>query len=124
MLDYRRLGKQRVEAMQILTMVSGETVDSGWREHAAVRMWTGYPGFLCAYGAAICTEWIDRGYKDAQLPKFALRSLRFPLVVPPWFGDHDFHESHMSNLVRKLPSHYERLFPGVPDDIPYVWPVP
>jgi hypothetical protein len=29
-----------------------------------------------------------------------------------------------SNLLRKLPEHYGILFPDVPNDLPYVWPVP
>ena len=33
-----------------------------------------------------------------------------------------FHRSHQAALVRKLPEHYRRLFPDVPDDLPYIWP--
>ena len=43
--------------------------------------------------------------------------------MPPWLGDDAFHRSHQSNLVRKLPEHYGDLFPDVPDDLPYIWPV-
>ena len=35
-LDYRRLGKQRVEAMQLLKAISGQ---GGWRNHPAALMW-------------------------------------------------------------------------------------
>ena len=36
-LDPRRLGKQRVECLQVLR---GPTVEGyGWRHHPAVRMW-------------------------------------------------------------------------------------
>jgi hypothetical protein len=42
--------------------------------------------------------------------------------LPPWLGDEAFHESHRSALVRKDPEVYADLFPGVPDDLPYVWP--
>jgi hypothetical protein len=34
-LDRQRLGKQRVEAMQILRVLAGET--AGWGNHPAVR---------------------------------------------------------------------------------------
>ncbi|MDT5035120.1 MAG: hypothetical protein QOE03_305, partial [Micromonosporaceae bacterium] len=39
-LDQRRLGKQRVEAIQVLRglIVPGY----GWRHHPAVKMWAGY----------------------------------------------------------------------------------
>jgi hypothetical protein len=42
--------------------------------------------------------------------------------LPPWIGDDTFHRSHRSALVRKDPATYAPLFPGVPDDLPYVWP--
>ena len=45
-------------------------------------------------------------------------------LLPPWLGDHALHRSHQSSLVRKDPAHYRRFFPDVPDDLPYVWPVP
>ena len=44
--------------------------------------------------------------------------------LPWWIGDDDFHRAHQSALVRKDPAHYGPLFPGVPDDLPYVWPLP
>ena len=45
-------------------------------------------------------------------------------ALPPWLGDPALHRSHQSSLVRKDPAHYRRFFPDVPDDLPYVWPVP
>lgn len=42
--------------------------------------------------------------------------------LPPWLGAPDFHRSHQSALVRKDPAFYREHFPGVPDDLPYVWP--
>ena len=41
-LDYKRLGKQRVEAKQILNILLGETTKAGWTNHPAVLMWSGY----------------------------------------------------------------------------------
>ena len=35
-LDWRRLGKQRVEADQILNIISGKTEKLGWRNHPPV----------------------------------------------------------------------------------------
>ena len=40
-LDYRRLGKQRVEAMQIINCLEG-TGSTHWTRHPAVRMWVGH----------------------------------------------------------------------------------
>ena len=119
-LDNRRLGKQRVEAYQILRALQGET--RGWVNHPATRMWRGYEHALGRYGYLMCQEWKARGFKDTLMPHF------IPLTIaacemPPWLGDENFHLSHQSNLVRKFPQHYGCIFPGVPDDMKYVWPV-
>jgi hypothetical protein len=55
-LDYRRLGKQRVEAYQILCALSDSKY--GWQNHPAIRMWRGYDAALIAYYSAVCREWI------------------------------------------------------------------
>jgi hypothetical protein len=121
-LDRKRLCKQRVEAWQILNALKGES--SGWRNHPATRMWRGCEYQLCLYGMAICGEWRARGYKDSMWDRFFVTTAfyRNRTELPVWFGDSDFHKAHQSNLIRKLPAHYRSLFPGVPDDLPYVWP--
>ncbi|HWU09138.1 MAG TPA: MSMEG_6728 family protein [Streptomyces sp.] len=133
-LDQRRLGKQRVEAIQVLR---GLTVPGyGWRHHPAVRMWTGYEEALVRYGLDMCAAWTAEGRADtcaATLRKDLTASLRRTAVrtdaelaaageLPPWLGDEAFHESHRSALVRKDPAYYRPLFPDVPPDLPYVWP--
>ena len=45
-LDYRRLGKQRVEAFQILNILEDITPNSRWKTHPAVLMWKGYENAL------------------------------------------------------------------------------
>lgn len=122
-LDYRRLGKQRVEVKQILLAL--DKTSGGWVNHPAVKMWRGYESALANYGAVICKEWIARGYNDSLLREFVQRVNGGPTLwtTPTWLGDTAFHLSHQSNLVRKLPDHYAPQFPGVPDDLPYVWPV-
>ncbi|MFC5380001.1 MSMEG_6728 family protein [Aquipuribacter nitratireducens] len=128
-LDDRRLGKQRVECLQVLRALT--YVDYGWRNHPAVRMWRGFVPALVAYSAAVCDEWVARGRADAV--KEAVLAFtdgvepdRERLVadgqVPPWLGLDAVHQSHRSALVRKDPEHYRRWFPDVPDDLPYVWP--
>ncbi|GAB3973573.1 MSMEG_6728 family protein [Streptomyces sparsus] len=133
-LDARRLGKQRVEALQVLR---GLTVAGyGWRHHPAVRMWTGYEEALVRYGLDICEVWTETGRADTCAVRLRgeLAQAGHPADVrtgpalaaagelPPWLGDEDFHLSHRSALVRKDPDHYRPLFPGVPADLPYVWP--
>jgi hypothetical protein len=124
-LDYRRLGKQRVEVFQLLRAINGET--KGWANHPAARMWRGYEPVLAMYGCMICSEWKRRGYTDNMTMRIAEYFKVFgkpsDSETPPWLGDPDFHRSHQSNLVRKLPEHYGPLFPDVPDDLEYVWPI-
>lgn len=118
-LDRQRLGKQRVEAKQILNALDG--LSKGWVNHPAVKMWRGYEPALALYGAVVCAMWIERGYQDSLLPFFAQR-LTDDIEMPFWIGDPDFHRSHQSNLVRKDAAHYGPLFPGVPDNLEYLWP--
>lgn len=128
-LDRQRLGKQRVEVLQILNVLHEiEGTGKGWVNHPAVRMWRGYEPLLCEYGLAITDEWKSRGYKDTCADKISQHldwatAGEFTMSVPPWFGDAAFHLSHQSNLLRKDPEHYGQFFIGVPDDLPYIWPV-
>lgn len=115
-LDRARLGKQRVEAMQILKALAGET--RGWVNHPATRMWRGFAPALAAYHDAAIREWVRRGYRNTM--PFLSSGSGFEL--PPWFGDPDFHASHRSALLRKLPEHYRGFGWPEPDDLPYVWP--
>ncbi|MDQ0809207.1 hypothetical protein QFZ63_000921 [Streptomyces sp. B3I7] len=133
-LDRRRLGKQRVEALQVLR---GLTVPGyGWRRHPAVRMWTGYEEALVRYGLQMCHVWRDLGHQDscaatmvadlaAHRPGTRVREqaeLADAGELPPWLGVDELHISHRSALVRKDPDFYAPHFPGVPDDLPYFWP--
>ncbi|WHM34725.1 MSMEG_6728 family protein [Streptomyces sp. BPPL-273] len=133
-LDRRRLGKQRVEALQVLR---GLTVPGyGWRRHPAVRMWAGYEEALVRYGLEVCRVWRDQGHQDScaasLIAGLATRRPHRPVrdqtalaragELPPWLGDEAFHRSHRSALLRKDPEAYGGLFPGVPDDLSYVWP--
>ena len=120
-LDRQRLGKQRVEVLQLLKVLHGES--DGWVNHPATKMWRGYEEALVVYGLAVCSEWISWGYKDTCYEKINAYSDCGEVVMPPWFNDSDFHQSHQSNLVRKHPDWYRLFFPDVADDIEYVWPV-
>ncbi len=121
-LDRQRLGKQRVEAKQLLRALNGET--KGWVNHPATRMWRGHEGALAVYGEMTCLLWRSRGYQDSLLPYFLemQRQHADTLALPGWMGDADFHRSHRSNLIRKDQAFYGPRWPGVPDDLPYIWP--
>jgi hypothetical protein len=117
-LDYRRLGKQRVEAKQILNALAGKS--RGWTNHTATRMWRGFEPALAAYMDACIDEWVKRGYNNTMQ---TIRPALVSIVLPPWFGDEAFHASHRSNLLRKKPEYYGQFGWVEGPDLPYVWPV-
>lgn len=118
-LDRKRLGKQRLEAHQILGALSGQS--TGWKNHPATKMWAGHVGALKVYYNDCLREWERRGYYNNLLRYIWIPSDE-SIVAPPWFGNEAFHLSHRSNLLRKLPEHYRIYWPDDPDDLPYVWP--
>lgn len=139
-LDQKRLGKQRVEAYQILLQLCGmkmvdypiwEPRPARWN-HPAMAMWAGHEVDLVNYIEACCNEWTSRGYKDTCLKKsrFTLSIARSDdwLTSPPgWVGDEAVHRTHRSNLVRKDPEFYQAIFPAEKvakeeDYLEYIWP--
>lgn len=121
-LDMRRLGKQRVEVIQILNALTG--VSAGWKNHPAVKMWRNHEAFLCAYGIAICNEWTSRGYKDTCGEKIenVLKGLNRFFIAPNWWGG-EIHKTHRSKLLSKYPEHYRQYWPDEQDNLDYYWPV-
>jgi hypothetical protein len=98
-------------------------------------MWSGWLEALGAYGVACARAWVALGFADTcadtmlvDLATAGVARVRSQAELaesgelPDWLGDPDFHRSHQSALLRKDPDHYGPLFPGVPDDLPYVWP--
>jgi hypothetical protein len=136
LLDSPRLGKQRVETLQVLRAL--ELPDYGWVSHPVVRMWRGRTPALVAYGLAMVRVWRDRGFADStftQIGEFApevvdasQEELAAAGLLPTWLGDPALHLSHRSNLLAKEPEFYRprftEQFGSEPDDLPYVWPEP
>ena len=134
-LDPRRLGKQRVEVLQILRALTRERY--GWKNHPAVRMWAGYEEALGSYGLAMCRTWKGLGHSDTCDAKIrdelaglgitdprAQHQLAQHGALPPWLGDEGLHRSHRAALLRKDPEWYSPRFPDAPEDDDYLWPVP
>lgn len=100
-LDKKRLGKQRVETLQILKVLwrgkyycndCQKTIThfnpyktgfhcydceaplkmTGWYNHPAVQLWIGHPWSLYNYLTEICKEWSIRGYKDTCYNKASI----------------------------------------------------
>lgn len=129
-LDYKRLGKQRIETFQILEALGG--VETRWKNHPAVQMWRGSEFKLITYGLAICEEWRSRGFEDnmrKRILEFEQDALSNGVFRPErnnhepwWIGADIFHRTHRSNLLKKDPQHYRKFWPEEPDDLDYLWP--
>lgn len=116
-LDYRRLGKQRVEAYQILNILRGGRTTGGWVNHPATRMWRGYDGLLAKYLNIMIHEWIMRGYKNTM----SIAHIGI-YETPPWLGDERLHSSHRAALLAKHPTHYNQFGWIEIPVIEYFWP--
>ena len=153
-LDYRRLGKQRIEARQLINIIEKLAANPdeklAWRNHPACLMWRNHVDALKYYYDLSVLTWRARGYNNTmQLMDFSLKTGKTIRVTdldistpaaaksalsglreeaehkvykPAFVGDTEFHTAHQSNLVRKLPEFYQPLFPGIPGDLPYIWP--
>ncbi len=148
-LDRARLGKQRVEGVQILRTRLG--ISSGWVRHPAVRMWEGHEWALARYVGFACLEWQARGYTDnlwrvpalllglldpADVPADAPETVRAAAVwrtfqpplargpgLPPWWGEPRLHGSHRSRLLAKDFAHYSQFDWTETPGQDYYWPV-
>lgn len=125
-LDNKRLGKQRVEAQQILDILLGTTGSNStaWQKHPIVLSWQGYENALKYYINCIIDEWESRGYQNNMSKHVVVEP-----VVLPWWAEWSFlHQSHRAMLCRKEPMHYVNLFVGDMAIHPefykygYIWP--
>ena len=120
-LDNKRLGKQRVEAMQIINILEGKQASKGWRNHPAVKMWVGYTNSLKYYCNCCIDEWIKRGFKNTMI-KYDVDHQN---EDPWWIGNKDFHRAMRARLIVKDRDYYFpkfRLDDGF-NDGKYLWPV-
>jgi len=124
-LDYRRLGKQRVECLQIFRCLNGKELR--WRNHPAVLMWKGYAYQFAKYSLTVCDEWISRGYRDSCYSKIEKEYEDYQpsinLVKPPWLGDERLHSSHRAALLAKDYKWYSQFGWSEEPKIEYYWPV-
>lgn len=133
-LDRFRLGKQRVEAMQILQILYGQS--GGWSNHPAVLMWKGYEDALTLYTMCICKAWTERNYRDNVFEKVKMiyksangfdvhhkpispsHNIKFPI----WLDKEQMFAGYRSNLLRKNYDFYKQYGWTEPLDLPYYWP--
>lgn len=118
-LDWRRLGKQRVEAWMLHDVLTNAASRfRNWSRHPVVPMWRGHEDALALYFWTMVDEWTGRGYRSTiSLPRPGGR-----VAMPPWLGNERLHSSHRSNLIRKDPAWYGQFGWDESPDQPYWWP--
>jgi hypothetical protein len=119
-LDSRRLGKQRVEAKQIITVLEAGELGKGWKNHPATQAWKDYIPALKDYYNAMIDEWITRGYNNT-MEKFPHQK---DVIYPEWCSNTRIHYSHMARLIQKDPDFYNPRFnpPKEYHNFGYIWP--
>lgn len=151
-LDLARLGDQRIRALEILEVLTGNSVVSSRRlegggamslsgehwhlqarrdqnclQHPVVLMWNGYLQALLDYQRAICCEWIRRGNQDTVWEKsqflVTASGLSFdPIRIPPWWGSRRLHAAHRAELLATEPSWYGQFGWTDASDPDGLWP--
>lgn len=111
-LDNKRLGKQRVENLQIIKALIGQT--KAWSNHPATKQWSNYLTSLIKYHCVIVAEWNNRGYKDTTLETInTLPGIKTFLLTsnedPFWLDDQNLLFTHKGNLYRKDPVFYSQF---------------
>jgi len=133
-LDYRRLNKQKLEAMQIINTAEMRRLGidkvyivkekrwraTGWYNHPAVVTWENYIPALKYYCNTMILEWLRRGYKNTM----KLYDFKFDhtFEFPPFLGNEKLHASHRANLLRKDYKHYSQFGWTEDPSLPYYWP--
>lgn len=120
-LDTKRLGKQRVEAAQLISVIKEPIRDGklrAWANHPAANMWRYNLNALRLYYNWSIIIWESRGYEN-NLP---FEEVPSNYTLPWWLGNKEFHDSHKSNLLRKDYQHYSQFGWDVASDSPYIWP--
>jgi len=117
-LDYRRLGKQRVEANIVYNILLSGKAKGAWVNHPCTKMWRGYEMALAEYYNCCVAEWKSRGYKNTMPFLFVDYNI---LVYPKWLGNDAFHAAMRSNLLRKDYEYYSQFGWKEPNNLPYIW---
>lgn len=98
MLDSARLRKQRVEAFQLLNVITGRVDKKGWKNHPAAVMFRQYIPALQFYYNLSLEENANRGGNNIKLQPEIISE---PIVMPHWVGDDSIHRTHRFRLLMK-----------------------
>ena len=116
----RHLGKQRVEAHQMIVLIENlqaETVKpaSAWIHHPALLMWIDHLALLKYYYNRCLAHFAARGGHNDKLGPLDISPDEISQTnayLPYWWGFEPFHMSHRASLYRKNPWDYEALKPS------------
>lgn len=119
-LDFIRLGKQRVEAKQIIDIILSKITSGAWVNHPAVHQWRNFVDALKYYTNCIILEFIKRGGKNTM----TLYDLPETIQMPWWVSWNRLYQSQRAMLYRKDPFYYHDKFTIEPDYLSYgyIWP--
>lgn len=121
-LDNKRLGKQRVEAYQLISALTlrpklDGSPYKGWLNHPCTIMWRQYIDALKLYYNTSIDVWVNRGFKNTMVKE----NLPDKILIPHWIGFEPFHSSHRSNLLSKDFTFYSTHNWDDELNQPYVW---
>lgn len=118
MLDSKRLNKQILECYQVLKVLSSKDPHAGWRNHPAVKMWSGSEHILFVYTLSMLAEADLRGIKTDK-NKANIEMLRsnytkeWGTKMPDWYQDeltmNKIIMTHRANLYTKDPFFYSQF---------------
>ncbi len=147
-LDNKRLGKQRVEANQLISIITTRKqfnlhnevnkytlsqlkkqypeIKFGWINHPATLLWEDYLEELKLYFNICIRVWTSRKNVKGQPMKnnmpFHKVLLREQYTRVPWFLTNTrFTNAHQSALMFKEPAHYKQFKWQVEPKLDYIW---
>jgi hypothetical protein len=94
-LSTKHLGKQRLEAYQIIRVLLGQ--QNGYKNHPICKMWYENVDGLKYYYNCCIDEWVARGFKNTMVK---YDDIKDP-ALPWWFTNKQIQACHMASLVRK-----------------------
>ena len=143
-LDNRRIGKQRVEALQLIKAIElrakAKQYDPndiaayfkdkglrrpGWISHVCTLMWEDHLEALKLYMNCAIKEWCTRKNKDGRPTKNTMKLVHVDTSkitrLPPFIGDDEFHAVHRSNLIYKDAEYYGQALWTEEPCTGYIW---
>lgn len=113
------IDRKKYSRNEVILPLMGDTIFSmGFSHHPIVKIWVGFEDALRSYTNFCIEEWVDRGFSNT-MKKFTISS-KFQL--PWWVYSEPVILAYKSNLIRKDPVFYGNKFPGISNNLLYIWP--